>query len=249
MSSNAHELAITHLKNNQINTAYTLLIDLAESSKKTEPIRSALLYVLASECKRRQDKDTSLEFTEAANLFLKNASKSSQNPKSSLLCASKCFVRAGDFDKAKHALEKSKQYVLTHEKSESRHIVVIEDSAAISLKLKGYSEKLGYVSIDAFENGKSGITFCKSLFEKNIHPIILLDMGLPDINGDKVAKQLLEMKPDLQIIVITADEKSSKRVNDTISAGVTAFIQKPFTIDEVKSALDLAENEYSLLKK
>ena len=51
----------------------------------------------------------------------------------------------------------------------------------------------------------------------------------------------------MQIIVITADEKTTKRVNKTISTGVSAFIQKPFTLDEFKKAIDVAESEYSLL--
>jgi DNA-binding NarL/FixJ family response regulator len=71
-------------------------------------------------------------------------------------------------------------------------------------------------------------------------------MGLPDVDGDKVAEKLLAEKLDLQIIIITADEKTTKRVNKTISSGVTAFIQKPFTMDEVKKAIELAESEYSL---
>ncbi len=71
-------------------------------------------------------------------------------------------------------------------------------------------------------------------------------MGLPDIQGNQVASELLEKKLDLQIILITADEKTSKNVSETISAGVAAFIQKPFTINDLKKALDTAEQEYSL---
>jgi AmiR/NasT family two-component response regulator len=63
-----------------------------------------------------------------------------------------------------------------------------------------------------------------------------------------VAKKLLKENLDLQIIVITADEKSTQRVNKTISSGVSAFIQKPFTIDEIKKAISIAESEYSLLQ-
>jgi AmiR/NasT family two-component response regulator len=37
-------------------------------------------------------------------------------------------------------------------------------------------------------------------------------------------------------------------VNKTISSGVIAFIQKPFTLDEIKKAVDIAESEYSLLQ-
>ncbi|MFB5612809.1 MAG: response regulator, partial [Nitrosarchaeum sp.] len=70
----------------------------------------------------------------------------------------------------------------------------------------------------------------------------------PDYAGDVVATTLLKEKNDLQIIVITADEKNTKRVNKTISSGVIAFIQKPFTLDEIKKAVEIAEKEYSLLQ-
>ena len=73
-------------------------------------------------------------------------------------------------------------------------------------------------------------------------------MWLPDLEGDAVAEKLLKEKLDLQIVVITADEKTTERVNKTLSSGVSAFIQKPFTLDEVKKAIDVAEAEYSLLQ-
>ena len=116
------------------------------------------------------------------------------------------------------------------------------------MKLKTYVEKLGYSEIHVFENGKDGLKGCKKLFSDNKEPVILLDMGLPDLDGDEVATKLLKDKVNLQIIVITADEKTTKRVNKTISTGVAAFIQKPFTIDELKKAIDVAESEYSLLQ-
>ena len=73
-------------------------------------------------------------------------------------------------------------------------------------------------------------------------------MGLPDLDGDVVATKLLKEKINLQIVVITADEKTTSRANKTIRTGVSAFIQKPFTLDEVKKAISVAESEYSLLQ-
>ena len=85
------------------------------------------------------------------------------------------------------------------------------------------------------------------MFNASQSPIFLLDMGLPDVDGDVVASKILEEKIDSQIILITADEKTTKRSNKTISTGVTAFIQKPFTINDLKDALETAESEYSAL--
>jgi len=58
------------------------------------------------------------------------------------------------------------------------------------------------------------------------------------LTGDVVAGKLLESKPDLSIILITADEKTAPRVRKTIGLGSTAFVQKPFSINELKNALD-----------
>ena len=243
------EIALTHLKNKQFITAYNLFLDQAESIKKSEQLKSALLFMLAAECKKRQGKEFENEIKEAGNLFVRYSTlKDSQNVKGALLCASKCFLLLGEFDKAKDAYQKAK--IMSSSKIQAtRPIVIIDDSKAISMKLQNYVEKLGYSEIHIFENGKDAHKGCKKLFSENKFPIVLLDMGLPDIEGDVVATKLLKENLNLQIIVITADEKNTLRVNTTISSGVSAFIQKPFTLDEIKKSIDIAESEYSLLQQ
>lgn len=242
------EVALAHLKNKQYITAHNLFVNQAESVKKSAPVKAALLYILAAECKKQHGKESQNEIAEAGNLFLKYSNqKNSRNVKGALLCASKCFLTLGDFDKAKITYQKAKTFLSTQIQI-TRPIVIIDDSKAISLKLQNYAEKLGYSEIHVFENGKNGIKGCKNLFSEGKNPIILLDMGLPDFTGDEVAEKLLDEKLNLQIVVITADEKTTERVHKTLSSGVTAFIQKPFTLDEVKKSLDVAESEYSLLQ-
>jgi len=242
------EIAVTHLKSKQFITAHNLFLNQAESLKKSEHLKSALMYMLAAECKTRQGKESKNEIKEAGDLFLKYSnSKNPKNVKGALLCASKCFLSLGEFDKAKDAYQKAKIIVQSIIQV-TRPIVIIDDSQAIAMKLQNYVEKLGYSEIHVFENGKDGVKGCKKLFSENKEPVILLDMGLPDLEGDVVATKLLNDKVNLQIVVITADEKTTERVHKTISSGVSAFIQKPFTLDEVKKAIDVAESEYSLLQ-
>lgn len=242
------EVALTHLKNKQFITAHSLFLNQAESIKKSDLLKSALLYMLAGECKTRQGKESHNEIRESSELFLKYSNaKNSKNVKGALLCASKCLLSLGEFDKAKNAYQKAKTIIQTSIEI-TRPIVIIDDSKAIVMKLKNYVEKLGYSEIHVFENGKDGVKGCKKLFSENKEPVVLLDMGLPDLEGDVVATKLLQEKTNLQIVVITADEKTTSRVNNTISTGVSAFIQKPFTLDELKKAITVAESEYSLLQ-
>lgn len=225
-----------------------LFLNQAESLKKTEFLKSALLYMLANECKTRQGKVSENEIREASDLFLKYSNaKNSTNVRGALLCASKCLLSLGEFDKAKVVYQKAKSMIQSSV-SVTRPIVIIDDSKAIAMKLQTYAKKLGYSEIHVFENGKDGLTGCKKLFSENKEPVVLLDMGLPDLGDDVIATKLLKEKISLQIIVITADEKTTSRVNKTISTGVSAFIQKPFTIDDLKKAIDVAESEYSLLQ-
>ena len=243
------DLAFTHLRNNQTISAYNEFLRLAEKIKEESNLHSALLYMLAAECKNQQKKENDDEFKESAEQFLKFASKNKgYDSKYSYVCASKCFLRVAEYDKAEDAFEKSKKIKIIL-KSTPKPIVIVEDSQAMTLRINAFLKTLGYSELFTFHLGNDALQETINLIKKNKNSIVLLDMGLPDTTGDVIASKLLEFKVDLPIILITADEKSSERVHSTISQGATAFIQKPFTIDDLKKALDKVEAEEIILKK
>lgn len=226
------------MRNNQPIAAHNILVALAESQMKRDDPRAGILLLLASECKTSQGKDRHDELLQAAKFYQKVAKKEKPSAaKYAHLCAAKCFLRIGQYDDAMAAFEKAKKYVHSVVE-EKKPIVVVDDSPAITLKLNEYLKKLGYKDIHTFADGKSALSSIKKLIQTS-NPIILLDMDLPGMSGDEIAKTLLNLKPNLSIILITADEKTSPRVKKTIGWGSTAFVQKPFTIAELKNALDV----------
>ncbi|NHI03886.1 hypothetical protein DYY67_0956 [Candidatus Nitrosotalea sp. TS] len=234
------DLACTYLKNDQNISAHNLFMSLAEDSMKKESFKAGVYLILASECKEKQGKDSREEFGMAAKYYLKVAKKDPASSSYAYQCAARCFLKSGQVDLAMKVSEEAKKHVsVTIE--EKRPIVVIDDSPAITLRLKSYLEQLGYDDIKIENDGNSAIKLVTKLINDSQNPLILLDMQMPDMTGDAVAKKLLEKKPDLSIILITADEKSNPRVRKTIGFGSTAFIQKPFTINELKNALDITE--------
>ena len=64
--------------------------------------------------------------------------------------------------------------------SDKDDILIIEDSPAISMVLKSYSEKLGYVRIHNCDTGTTAIATFNDLISQNKQPIVLLDYMLPD---------------------------------------------------------------------
>lgn len=237
-----YDLACTYLKSKQTTAAHNLFLDLADTEQKKGSALAGLFLMLAAESKIQQGKDGYDEFLQAGKIYLKIAEKAKLlDAKNAYLCAAKCYLRIGQYEVAKNAFEKSKKIVPTTVEKK-RSIVVVDDSPAIIMKLRGHLEKLGYKDIHDCKTGKEAIASCKKLIDSSNDPIVLLDMGLPDVDGDVVANKLLKAKMDLPIILITADEKTSVRVHKAISLGATAFIQKPFTIDDLKNALDVAES-------
>ncbi|HEX5458299.1 MAG TPA: response regulator [Candidatus Nitrosotalea sp.] len=231
------DLACTYLKNDQNMTAHTMFMDLAQKEIKNDNYKAGLYLILASECKSRQGKERKDELLEAAKFYIKFAKKDKNNSNYAYQCAARCFLRIGHYDDAMKAFEEAQKH--SHEiVEEKRPIVVVDDSPAILLRLESFLEQLGYDDIQTVSDGKSAIGLVSKLIKSKQNPIVLLDMDLPDLKGDVVARTLLESKPDLSIILITADEKSTPRVRKTIGFGSTAFVQKPFSINELKNALD-----------
>jgi len=234
------DLARAYLKNDKSSAAHALFTTLAQKEMKNNSYKAGLYLILASECKARQGKERKEELLEAAKFYIRLAKKDHNNANYAYQCAARCFLKIGNYDDAMKAFEAAQKYTLKVIE-EKRPIVVVDDSPAILLKLKNFLQQLGYDDIQTVANGKSAINLVSKLVKSHQNPIVLLDMGLPDLKGDVVAKTLLESKPDISIILITAEEKSTPRVRNTIGFGSKAFIQKPFLINELKNALDTAK--------
>jgi CheY-like chemotaxis protein len=231
------DLACTYLKNEQNSAAHNLFTSLAQKEMKNNSYKAGLYLILASECKSRQGKDRKEELLEAAKFYLKTAKKDKDNANYAYQCAARCFLRTGHYDDAMKAFEAAQKFT-PKVIEEKRTMVVVDDSPAILLRIKNFLQQLGYDDIKTVSDGKSAIGLISGLVKLKQNPIVLLDMDLPDIKGDVVARTLLKSKPDMSIILITADEKSTPRVRKTIGLGSTAFVQKPFSIIELKNALE-----------
>ena len=231
------ELACTYLKNDKNIAAHNLFMSLAHKEIKDQNFKGGLYLILASQCKTKQGKDGKEEILEAAQLYLNIAKKDAFNPRYAYQCAAKCLLKVGQYEEAMKAFEEAKRHIRSNVE-EKRPIVVVDDSPAITLRIQNHLRQLGYDDIQTTSDGKGAIKLITKLIKNSQNPIVLLDMDLPDMSGDVIAHKLLQEKPELSIILITADEKTTPRVRKTIGFGSTAFVQKPFTINELKIALE-----------
>ena len=72
---------------------------------------------------------------------------------------------------------------------------------------------------------------------KEHHPdIVLLDINMPEMDGLTAFRNIAQMHPDTGCIILSA-EKDSTTLRTAISLGVQEYLIKPFTIDELESAI------------
>ncbi len=107
-------------------------------------------------------------------------------------------------------------------------ILFVEDSTTQAQVVKGFLERKGY-EIIWVKNGKSAIQIAKS------QPIdvILLDLMLPDINGNEVARwlRLNQNTRGIPIIMLTVKGSVADKVTG-LEAGADDYLPKPF--DEIE---------------
>ena len=114
-------------------------------------------------------------------------------------------------------------------------ILVVDDDPDIQIALSDFLIGEGYQT-DVADNGKGAITKIK---EGNPFNVVLLDMGLPDIDGLTVLKNLVEFDPSLPIIILTAYSETEKAVG-ALELGAFAYLKKPYNREELKATISRA---------
>ena len=114
------------------------------------------------------------------------------------------------------------------------HILVMEDDLSVAKGLEMVLSEEGYV-INLAGTGKLAL----EAFKQKRFDLLVADLRLPDIDGMEVIKQIRAEKPETEVIVITGYGTTATAV-EAMKLGVHDFLPKPFTEDQIKSAIDEA---------
>ena len=112
-------------------------------------------------------------------------------------------------------------------------IIVIEDEAQIRRFLRTSLTSEGYQLIEA-ETGKQGLTEAGT----RKPDLIILDLGLPDMDGVEVVKELRTWS-SVPIIILSARSQESDKIS-ALDAGADDYLVKPFGIGELLARIRVA---------
>ena len=121
------------------------------------------------------------------------------------------------------------------------YILVVEDDLPVSNLITTTLKAHEYRFITA-QNGKNAILQASS----HNPDIILLDLGLPDMDGVEVIKCIRSWS-NVPIIVISARSEDRDKI-DALDAGADDYLTKPFSVEELLARLRATQRRLNVMQ-
>lgn len=114
-------------------------------------------------------------------------------------------------------------------------ILLVEDDLPLAKALQKSLQSEGFV-VNHVNQGKLALNALSTPDQD----MIILDLGLPDIDGLDVLKQLRNQKSSLPVIILTARDSVESKVKG-LDYGADDYLVKPFQIQELMARLRVIE--------
>ncbi len=105
-------------------------------------------------------------------------------------------------------------------------ILIIDDESQIRNFLRISLKTEGYELLEA-ENGQTGLVLCA----RNSPDLVILDLGLPDMDGAEVLAALREWS-SVPVIILSVRDRELEKVK-ALDLGANDYVTKPFGVDEL----------------
>jgi response regulator NasT len=119
-------------------------------------------------------------------------------------------------------------------------ILVAEDETIIRLDLVEMLTEAGYEVIAQAENGAVAVELAK----QHMPDLAILDVKMPEMDGITAAEQIISIAPVLMLTAFSQRELV-ERARD---AGVMAYVVKPFSINDLIPAIEIAISRHKQMK-
>ena len=106
-------------------------------------------------------------------------------------------------------------------------LLLVEDDPNLQKQIKNALDDSGY-SVDATSDGEEG----HFLGDTEPYDAVILDLGLPKIDGLTVLEKWRKSKKKFPVLILTARDRWSEKVSG-FDAGADDYVTKPFQMEEL----------------
>jgi DNA-binding NarL/FixJ family response regulator len=119
-------------------------------------------------------------------------------------------------------------------------VIIIEDNELLRDSLKEAINKSGLISCrNTFSSGEAALDLIEK--EELVPQIILLDIGLPGMNGIELIPELKKLSPSSKILIITVHD-DDENVFNAICAGASGYLLKDLSSEKIVSSINEVMN-------
>lgn len=113
------------------------------------------------------------------------------------------------------------------------NILIVEDHALTRFALKTALETADFIE-NVFEAENANTAY--RLEAENRIDAVIMDLGLPNINGIEACKTIKNKKPNIKILILTSHEQEEE-VIEAIKSGANAYCSKDIEPEKLKDIL------------
>ncbi|PID43645.1 MAG: two-component system response regulator [Gammaproteobacteria bacterium] len=112
-------------------------------------------------------------------------------------------------------------------------VLVIEDDPQMRRLLRSMLVQSGVEKVGEAEDGKTGV----QKFMEEQYDVVMLDIGLPDMDGLDLLATLKRLKKDAFVVLVTGDD-SIESIQTAISSGSNGYVVKPCSKEKITDVIN-----------
>lgn len=121
---------------------------------------------------------------------------------------------------------------------QGRHVLVVDDEESITAFLQALLDGTDY-EVTVFNDSQKALEYFST--HNDSVDLVITDNTMPNLTGFEMSQAMLGMQPELPVIICTGySEKLDEEVAE--SAGITAYLDKPFNISTLLNTIDKVLN-------
>jgi DNA-binding NtrC family response regulator len=121
------------------------------------------------------------------------------------------------------------------------HVLIIDDEKEL---LKTLAERLGVrgITVETAESGEEAL----GIIENTDFDAVVLDLAMPGIDGLETLRRMHEIKPDLQVVLLTGHATVAASI-EAMKLGAVDLLEKPADFQDLLTRIEQASEKTAVL--
>ena len=116
----------------------------------------------------------------------------------------------------------------------SGRVLFVDDERELAASCAAFLRRLGY-TVETATDGREALALFSQARDR--FDIVVTDFSMPGLRGDRLAREMLAMRPDLPIILCTGFSHSFGEA-DATAMGIRSYLKKPVNLRELAACLN-----------